>query len=287
MITPLVGGRGRSFQQEVVAALRRAGFEMPSVDLDELDLDDRRACRRVIARSRADIVIDCTGADDVGRGPALPRPDELKACENLAIAAAEEGAHTVLVSSASVFEGESGGPRLESDPPSPHTLATSALAAAERAVARANPDHTIVRSARLYGPMWNSPFDEVIARARLSDPLVVEPRSISPPTYGPHLASVLVSLVRKPCHGIIHRVAGGTCDELDLIRTVLRAAELTYSVEAEPAAPARDGTSQTVTLASCRDELPALPHWRIGLRACALERNRMVSQEYARRAPAR
>ena len=79
MITPLVGGRGRSFQQQVVAALRKAGFDMPSIVLDELNLDDRRACRRALARSRADIVIDCSGADDAGRGQPLPTPDELAA----------------------------------------------------------------------------------------------------------------------------------------------------------------------------------------------------------------
>ncbi|MBV9797049.1 MAG: sugar nucleotide-binding protein, partial [Solirubrobacterales bacterium] len=275
MITPLVAGRARPFQHELVAVLRRAGFEIHSADLTELALDNQPACRRVLARSRADIVIDCSGADDVEPGEPLPTPEQLAACENLAVAAAQEGVHSVLVSSACVFGNEGRGPRLESDPPAPETPLAAALVAVERAAARANPDHTIVRSSRLYGRTWNSPFEELITSARANQTLFVERRRISPPTYGPHLASVLVSLVRRPCHGIIHRTAGGVCDELELARSVLGLAGLSCVVE-PGGEPGPHRAEEPVFLASCRDEVPAIPHWRIGLRTCALERNRSL-----------
>jgi dTDP-4-dehydrorhamnose reductase len=277
MITPLVTGRGRPFQRELVAALRRAGFEIGPDGLDELDLDDRRACRRVLVRSRADIVIDCSGADDAGPGDPLPAPEQLLACENLAAAAASEGVHTVLISNACVFGHENDGARLESDPPTPDTPLAATLVAVERASARANPDHTIVRSGRLYGRQWNSPFDDLISRAEAKQPLIVARRRISPPTYGPHLATVLVSLIRRPCHGIIHRTAGGACDELELARSVLRLAGMSWTIEPAPADSSANRSSPPVLLASCRDEVPAIPHWRIGLRTCALERNRTLA----------
>ena len=280
MITPLVAGRGRPFQRELVAALRQAGFEARSDDVDELDLDDARACRRVLARSRADIVIDCSGADDVRAGEPLPTPEQLAACENLVVAAADQGVHSVLVSSACVFGSEPGGPRLESDAPSPGTPLARSLVAVERAAARANADHTIVRSSRLYGPTWNSPFEDLITRAEADQPLVVERRRVSPPTYGPHLASILVCIVRQPCHGVIHRTAGGVCDELELARSVLRLAGLSRGVDpaSEPGLPPAE---QQVFLASCRDEVRAIPHWRIGLRTCAVERNRVLARDRA------
>jgi dTDP-4-dehydrorhamnose reductase len=285
MITPLVAGRGRPFQQELVAVLRRAGFELQSGDLSELNLDDPHACRRVLARSRADIVIDCTAADDVAPGEALPTQEQLAACENLALAAADEGVHSVLVSNACVF-GEGGGEaRLESDAPAPETAAAVTLLAVERAAARANPDHTIVRSSRLYGHMWNSPFEDLISRAAASSPLRVEPRRVSAPTYAPHLATVLVSLVRKPCHGIIHRAAEGACVELELARTVLRLAGVSCAVEPRGGEPRPSRAGQPVSLASCRDELPGIPHWRLGLRACALERNRALAPDPAELLP--
>ena len=277
MITPLVTGRGRPFERELVAALRRAGFEVGSDDLDELDLDDRRACRRALARSRADIVIDCSGADDVGPGNPSPTSEQLAACENLAVAAAEEGVHSVLVSGACVFGDEGGHARLESDPPSPGTPLAATLVAIERAAARANPNHTIVRSSRLYGRRWNSPFDDMIDRAQDGQPVVVERRRITPPTYGPHLAAILVSLVRRPCHGIIHRAAGGACDELELARSVVRFAGLSFVVEPASGGSSANRAKRPVLLASCRDEVPAIPHWRIGLRTCALERNRILA----------
>jgi len=275
MITPLVSGRQRPFQHELVAALRRAGFEIRSDDLDELDLDDLQACRWVLVRSRADIVIDCSGADDVGAGELSASPEQLAASVKLAAAAAAEGIHTVLVSSTCVFGSKPGGSRFEWDRPAPETPAAMTLVAAERAVARANPDHTIVRSGRLYGSDWNSPIEPLLALARADQPVLVEPRRISPPTYAPHLASILVSLVRKPCHGVIHRTAGGACDELELARTVLKLAGLNYPVESPDGSSMRNQAGHPVFLASCRDELPTIPHWRIGLRACALERNRL------------
>jgi dTDP-4-dehydrorhamnose reductase len=284
MITPLVAGRGRPFQLELVAMLRRAGFELQPADLSDLNLGDRRACRQTLARSRAGIVIDCTGADDGRPGAVLPTPEQLASCENLALAAADEGVHSVLVSNACVFGAGGGEPRLESDPPAPETAAAATLLAIERAAARANPDHTIVRSSRLYGHAWNSPFEDLISRAEVSSPLLVEPRRISPPTYAPHLASVLVSLVRKPCHGIIHRAAEGACDELELVRTVLRLAEVSCTVQPRGVEPVTGRTEQPVSLASCRDDLPAIPHWRIGLRSWALERNRALAQNSAGRA---
>lgn len=286
MITPLVAGRGRPFQQELVAVLGRAGFEFHSADLSDLNLDSRSACRRVLARSRADIVIDCSGADDLGPGDALPTPEQLAACANLALAAADEGVHSVLVSSACVFGTNGGGSRLESDAPTPETPAAAALVAVERASARANPNQTIVRSGRLYGRTWNSPFESLIARVHAGRPLVVEPRRISAPTYAPHLASILVCLVRKPCHGIIHRAAEGACDELELARDVLKLAEVNCAVEPPGGMPGAGRVEQPVSLASCRDDLPAIPHWRIGLRACALERDRVLARDDAPQARA-
>jgi dTDP-4-dehydrorhamnose reductase len=281
MITPLVAGPGRPFQHELVATLRRAGFEIHSAGLSDLALDDRRACRRALARSRVDIVIDCTPAEDVGPGEAPPTPEQLAACENLALAAADEGVHSVLVSNAGVFGNEAAGARLESDPPAPETLAAATLVAVERAAARANPDHTVVRSSRLYGSVWNSPFEDLISRTRAGTPLVVEPGRISPPTYGPHLASILVSLVRKPCHGIIHRAAGGACDALELARSVLGLAGLSCEIQPGGGELAPRRAAEPIFLASCRDEVPAIPHWRIGLRACALERNRVLARDHA------
>lgn len=285
MITPLVTGRGGPFQRELVAALRRAGFEVGSDDVDELDLDDRRGCHRMLVRSRADIVVDCSGADDTPPGNPVPAPEQLLACENLAAAAAKEGVHTVLISSGCVFGRQSGGARLESDQPSPDTPLAATLVAVERASARANPDHTIVRSGRLYGRTWNSPFDDLISRAETKQPLIVARRRISPPTYGPHLASILVSLVRRPCHGIIHRTAGGVCDELELARSVLALAGMNCGIEAAPES-GRCQAERPVFLTSCRQEVPVIPHWRIGLRACALERNQVPTPDPTVRAPA-
>lgn len=270
MITPFVVGRGGRLQLEVLSALTRAGFELHELPEVEIDLSDRRACRRAVARARADIVIDCSGADDLGRETL--KPDELLVgAENVALAARREGAHSVYISSAKVF-GEAGrGPRVESDHPTPTSLIGDAIARAERMTAGLNGQHTILRSTTFYGHDWG-PVTDLIDRARATDQLVVEARPVWAPTYAPHFANVLITLIRRPCYGIVHRAASGECNELELLRAVSALAGLSCHVEPPRAeSPPSRAPAQPVCLATRRKELPLIPHWRLGLRARALK----------------
>ncbi len=251
----------------------RAGFEVGGLTT-ELDLSSRRACRRALARAHADVVIDCSAADDFGEEPHTGELEELLAgSENLALAASAAGAHSVFLSSMRVFGEGQGGPRVESDQPEPTSALGAAVLRAERITARLNDQHTILRSSALYGREWAGLFEDLIARAGVAERLLVEQRPTSPPTYAPHLAAVLVALVRRPCYGIVHRAASGDCNELELAREVTRLASLRSHIEsAPPGPPGESWPACSVCLTSRRDELPPITDWRIGLRVWAMER---------------
>ncbi|MBV8992029.1 MAG: sugar nucleotide-binding protein [Solirubrobacterales bacterium] len=271
MITPFIAGRGGRVQAEIAGALVRAGFDLDDVPDAELDLLDRRACRRAVARAHADVVIDCNGADDVGCVTALSTDELLVGVENLARAAAKENAHSIFISNASVFGDVWGGPRVESDPPAPTSAIGDALLHAERITARVNGQHTILRSTTLYGARWGLVAD-LIGRVHAGERILIEACPVWAPTYAPHLADVLVTLARRPCYGILHRAASGECTQLDFARAVTTLVDHQYRLELSPAASQHNmPETAPACLATRRPGFPVIPHWRIGLRLCALE----------------
>jgi len=272
MLRPLVAGRREALQVELLRALIRYGFEV-DVDRDmDLDVFDREACRRAIGDARATVVIDCGAAEDHSHDEE-PLDDLPIAAENLAIAAAEHGAHSVFISTGKVFGEAVGAASLESDPPTPTSPFGAAALSAERLVARLNAQHTIVRSGELYGRRWTGPFDDLLARASSVGHLTVASNPICPPTYVRYLVSTLQALVRRPVYGIVHRAATGSCNELELARAVVSLLGIDCSIEApaEPE-PATLPHLRGACLSTRREELPSIPHWRICLRAWALDR---------------
>ena len=279
MITPLLAGPGRPLKAEMRRALLRAGFEVKDAAEMGVELSDQRACELAVSGSGADVIIDCTSAGQEPEGEPVALQAALAQTQNLARAAAAAGAHTVYLSSAVVFGREPDAVRVESDPPVPDSPAGAALLAAEQSVARLNEQYTILRSGSLYGPFWMPPFEDLIAQASDGDRLFVVPQPVCPPTYAPHLADVVVALIRRPCYGIVHRAATGACNELELARRVVGMVGLATQIEPPPTESVTAERDLTpVCLSSRRDELPTVPHWRIGLRVCALVRQKAIEQ---------
>jgi dTDP-4-dehydrorhamnose reductase len=271
MVTAFLAGRAGPLQAVVVKAFRQAGFEIEEPSRVRLNLQHRRACRRALVRIRPDFVIDCSGAGDHPSRQSLKALDEmLIGSENLALAASNIGAHSVFISDISVFAERPGGNRVESDATTPSTPRGAAIAHAEQSVAGSNPRYTVVRSGALYGPQWPGRLGDLITRIRLTDEVRVEPQPVCPPTYTPHLADILVALVHYPCYGIIHRAGTGECNELELARTLIRLLDVPCQLGRVPL-EARASASPPTFLASRREELPEIPHWRIGLRAWVVD----------------
>jgi dTDP-4-dehydrorhamnose reductase len=276
VITPLVVGHERRFAATLSTALTHAGFAGHSTSAAALDLSNPDDCRRVIVEARADTVIDCGGAPDLQpkEAGAVVRGLATRA-RSIACAAAHEGARCVFISSASVYAEGAAGPRLESDPAAPSTPLGESLLAAERAIAHASAQHTILRTSSLYGATWADCLEQLLAQANERDHLSIAPRRVTAPTYAPHLAQLVVEAIRRPCYGIVHRASDGECNLLELVRAVMSVTGTSCRIEPAPTnGPSpRHTQAGPVVLASRRDDLPTLPHWRIGLRAYALERS--------------
>ena len=165
--------------------------------------------REAVVAARPDAVINCAAWTDVD-GAETMEPDAQAVngtgAGHVAAAAQAAGAFVVHVSTDYVFAGDKRTPYLESDAVAPAGAYGRTKLAGERAVAQAAPDqHTIVRTAWLFGAAGRC-FPETILRvARERGELKVVDDQVGSPTYTGHLAPALVELAggalpgRRPC----------------------------------------------------------------------------------------
>jgi dTDP-4-dehydrorhamnose reductase len=130
----------------------------------------------------------------------------------------------------------------------------------------------IVRSSWLFGWTGKNFVRTMLALGAERDEVAVVDDQVGCPTYVGHLAEATKELLERP-HGVWHVAAGGECTWAGFARAIFEEAGISCRVRPistdELGRPApRPAYS---VLRSERDDAPALPHWREGLRA-ALQR---------------
>lgn len=274
MTTVLVAGAGGQLGRDVVERLTSAGHDVGARTRAQLDTCDARGCRHQARLIAPRVIIDCAEHHpDLDRGTRAPT-----AALNLAVAARSVAAFSIYVSCAEVFDGESTEPYVEADAPRPRDSFGMAKRAAERAVATANPDHAVIRTAWLFGPggAGGNLVEAVLAAAQDSDRVPVDAQTRSNPTYTGHLADALVTLVEQPAYGIFHLAAIGACTKLEFARAVLRGAG--SDAQAVPLdASAGILPKRNLMLGSQRREVPRLPPWDVGLATYLQARERAAN----------
>ena len=174
------------------------------------------------------------------------------------------GAPLVYFSSDYVFDGAKREPYVESDEPEPLSVYGRTKLAGEREVRGG----WIVRSSWLFGWTGKNFVRTMLALGREREEVAVVEDQIGCPTYVGHLAAATKELLERP-QGIWHLAADGECTWAEFARAIFDEAGLHCRVRrisseelGRPAA--RPAYS---VLRSEREDAPALPHWREGLRA--------------------
>jgi dTDP-4-dehydrorhamnose reductase len=223
----LVTGAYGMLGREVVAASRDAGHDTEARDLDTLDVADRAALDEALADLDPDVVVNCAGWTDVDGAEA----DEAAALHVngtapgvLAAATAAAGVRVVHVSTDYVFPGDAREPYLESSPTGPRSAYGRTKLAGEHAVAAANPDHVIVRTAWLFGLHGRNFVDTMLRLGAERDVVRVVDDQTGCPTWAGHLAPALIALAQREGTGLFHVAGGGACTWFELARAALAAA---------------------------------------------------------------
>jgi dTDP-4-dehydrorhamnose reductase len=274
----LVVGAYGMLGREVVAAATAAGHAVIERDVDSIDIVDAELTNDVVAGDAPDAVINCAAFTDVDGA----EDQEDVALEvngtgagNLAYAAAAAGARIVHLSTDYVFPGDATEPYVESSPTGPRSAYGRTKLAGERAVAVANPNHAIARTAWLFGAHGRNFVDTILRLAAERDTLQVVDDQEGCPTWAGHLAPALVTLAERDATGVFHAAGGGRCTWFDLAREALAATGSTCTAEptttdAFPRPAPRPAFSVLATERGA--DAVHLPPWQEGLAGFLAER---------------
>jgi len=205
LVTGAAGQLGRSLP----AAL--AQHDTTALTHAQLDIANLEAVRAALRANRPDVVINAAAynrvddaeadATDAYRGNALgPR--------NLALATAELGAALVHVSTDYVFDGRGTRPYHEYDRTDPQSAYGRSKLAGELAVRELNPRHYVVRTAWVYHEHGANFPRTMLSLASRPEVRVVDDQTGSP-TYAPHLAQAIATLVGTGAYGTYHFAGSG------------------------------------------------------------------------------
>lgn len=206
-----------------------AGHEVVSLTRAELDIADRHAVDEVFGAHFPDAVINCAADSDVDRCEREPSWAMLANAlgpRNLAIACSRLGAHLVHVSTDYVFSGDKPEPYDEWDEPAPISAYGRSKLGGEREVMRHASSWAIARTALVFGSRRPTFVDNVLSRARASQPIRAAENLTGSPTCASDVARVLGELAAQRVHGLFHVVNEGSCTRYALAREVLELAGL-------------------------------------------------------------
>lgn len=196
----LVAGNTGQVAQALVSSAPGDRFHVIALGRPQLDLTDRASVRSAVARVRPDLVINAAGYTAVDQAES----DEAAAFSlnavgagYLAQAAAELGAPILHLSTDYVFSGEKPAPYLETDPVAPLGAYGRSKLAGEQAVASANPQHLIFRTAWVYSPVGKNFVKTMLRVAEMRDELGVVSDQIGNPTSAADIAAALWQIANK------------------------------------------------------------------------------------------
>lgn len=280
----LVTGAGGMLGRDVARAGQRGGHELSLLARSELDITDAGAVDRAVDEHRPDAVLNCAAWTDVD-GAQQHREQAFAVnatgAGHLAAAAAQRGMPLLHVSSDYVFDGEApleqdGQPRpyVESDVTGPRSAYGQSKLEGERLVLAGSSQHTVVRSAWLFGVDGRNFADTMLQLATEREEVRVVTDQMGCPTWTGHLAPALIGLIEREVHGLVHLAGGGIASWNDFAREIYRQAEVECRVQPASTSEMRRPAPRPAwsALASERSDVLPLPDWRDGLAGYLAER---------------
>jgi dTDP-4-dehydrorhamnose reductase len=279
----VLGANGQLGRALVEAA--PAGVEVVALDRGNCDIADQDRVERTITEARPAAVFNAaayTAVDRAESEPEIATRLNGAAAGWIARAARSVGAKLVHVSTDYVFDGFAGHAYRPGDKVGPLSVYGQSKLKGEQAVAAADPDALIVRTAWVYAANGANFLNTMLRLMRERDSVAVVSDQIGTPTYAASLASALWSLQRLGASGIHHFTDAGVASWYDFAVAIAEegyAAGLLDRVvfvrpitTADYPTPARRPNfavlDKTLTWRALGE---AAPHWRVNLRAAVNE----------------
>jgi dTDP-4-dehydrorhamnose reductase len=196
----LISGCRGMLGQDLVPSLKKAGFNLQCVDIEEMDITKANAVLERVGSVEPDVVINCSAYTAVDKAEseqelafAVNRdgPGHLAgACSKLVIP-------LVHISTDYVFDGQSSRPYREDDLTNPIGVYARSKLEGEEEVRRRLDRHIIIRTSWLFGVNGNNFVKTILRLATERDLLRVVNDQKGCPTWTGDLAEALVRIIER------------------------------------------------------------------------------------------
>ena len=271
LVTGVKGQLGHDVMNEL--ALR--GYEGVGVDVDEMDITDEAAVRRVIGEVRPDSVVHCaawTAVDAAEDQVDICRKVNVSGTENIAKMCGELDVPMIYLSTDYVFDGQGTRPWEPDDPVvQPLNVYGQSKYEGELAVQKYTDKYYIVRIAWVFGVNGKNFIKTMLNLGKTHDSLTVVSDQIGTPTYTYDLAKLLVDMLEKEEYGIYHATnEGGYISWYDFAVEIFRQAGMEVNVKPvtsaeDPAKAKRPFNSRMEKKKLTEHGFTRLPDWKDAL----------------------
>lgn len=279
----LVIGRSGQLARSLVERVPSADLAISAAGRPDCDVTRRDSVAAAVAAAKPDLVVNAAAYTQVDRAEAEVAEAfaiNAEGAGHIGSAAAAAGVPVIHVSTDYVYDGQKTAPYVETDPVAPINAYGRSKLAGEQALAAAQPQHVILRSAWVFSP-FGSNFVHTMLRLAAERPKVrVVADQFGNPTSAADLADAIIAIARQivsggpEAWGVYHAAAEGETSWHGLAEAVFaEAAKRGHPVpEVEPIATADYPTPARRPANSRLDcgKLAAtfgfrLPDWREGV----------------------
>lgn len=271
----LVTGVKGQLGHDVMNELAKRGYEGVGVDVEEMDITDEAAVRRVLEEVRPDKMVHCaawTAVDAAEDQVEMCRKVNALGTENIAKMCGELDIPMIYLSTDYVFDGEGTRPWEPDDPVvKPLNVYGQTKYEGELAVEKYTDKYYIVRIAWVFGVNGKNFIKTMLNLGKTHNTLTVVDDQIGTPTYTYDLAKLLVDMLEKEEYGKYHATnEGGYISWCDFAKEIFRQAGMDVKVtpvssDQYPAKAKRPSNSRMEKNKLTQHGFERLPSWQDAL----------------------
>ena len=223
----LVTGVKGQLGHDVVNEMVKRGLEPVGVDLEEMDITDAGACRKVITESKVDAVIHCaayTAVDAAEDNVDVCRKVNADGTRNIAEVCRDLDIKMMYISTDYVFDGQGTRPWEPDDERHPLNVDGQTKYEGELAVEELVKKFFIVRIAWVFGVNGKNFIKTMLRIGKERGAATVVDDQIGSPTYTYDLARLLVDMIQTEKYGRYHATNEGLCSWYEFACEIFRQA---------------------------------------------------------------
>lgn len=233
----LVTGANGQLGNEMQRVAKTSSNHYIFTDVAQLDITDREAVLRAVKDNSIQVIVNCAAYTNVDKAEDDSETADLinnKAVENLAIAARENDATLIHISTDYVFKGDRCTPCREDWETDPLGVYGITKLAGEKSIERTGCRHIIIRTAWLYSPFGKNFVKTMQKLTAEKDSLKVVFDQVGTPTYAGDLADAIAHIIETGQlgkQGIYHFSNEGVCSWYDFAREICELSGHTCNIQ--------------------------------------------------------